>query len=767
MTDISKKILSIDPLADAEREADAPETTASTASDTATDGRTADETQPPLLRTIVDIPAPTFRPIIQLVDPTDGEPPAKPVSEIDITFEEETAQTPELPISPSVAPPVAPPVAAPMRAFDPTPVAPSVTAAPKPRSLGWTGALLTVLTGLSLAALIVAYVANTDGVGPFGLAALILAATVPMIAVVTFWASLRSFGEARAETVRLAAIADRLTRADETVANDISQLSSAIRRELALVDSRLAQTRAEIETLGAIIDRQSADTDSMTRKIAERTDRIATTAKTQRDALKDVTNGIDTQIDALSATVKQTSDGLAASADETVERVEAASKALDKTLRDTAAHGDAIALTSQDAGLMISDAEARLSGLSTALKTQTDTLETVLSQRSEQIETLIAKLSDDKAVAEQALYKQSDLLGAVDAQIEMTEARLTALVDHARDIQDQLTARLSDIDSTLSDADRRSRAFTSDIADRVSDSVAQTRRELSIMEGEIRTLQSRMDDARIEPSVEPPLSTNVVEAPRRTPAPSRVRDTARLDLTPLDASDMDAADDLSIPEPSQAGSLVDQAMTVPLDSDLTATIQPRPEPAEILTRPGTVTQDGSLIEDRPAPVRSTGPAIVPTPEKDWRWRDMLGSIEPALSPKQKPVDRPGPGVPLTAPPEGLDQAEGSDVVARLCEVQLAPSTVIDETLIAQAASARRTGGEAAMASHVFSSVNAPIIHLRGVLAADLEFRLRAESFRRHFSDDLDRLADPAELTARLSSASGRAYMLCAAALLAG
>jgi hypothetical protein len=632
-------------------------------------------------------------------------------------------------------------------------VAPS---APAAANLRWVGPVLTVCTGLAIGALVFAYIMSTETISPIGLAGLIMAVIVPMVAVFALWATLRALATNRDETVRLAEVADRLTRADEAVTSDVARMSSAIRRELALVDSRLAQSRDELDTLTALISRQSIEMNGMTQRLSDRSETITNAMITQRDEFTGLSADFDQRMADLTLGIQTQRDALDISSDAAAKRVGDASEALDHATRLTAEHGDAIATAATTASASVAEAEARLGSLSDRIKAQAEELDAFYERRTSQLTELSEKLSNEKGLAETALYSQTEKLGAVDAQLEITESRLTDLINHAGDVQAQLTARLSDIDSTLSDADQRSRAFTADIADRVSDSVAQTRREISIMEGELRALQSRMDGAKSKALPMEPAATSI-------PAPKRVH------LTPLD-TDFPSLDqnDLSIPEAKDDDTL-ELSDTITEDHpDLSLSTMP-PE-TDLIRRPGD-DAGSSRVFGRGKPEKT---------EKNWRWRDMLGSIDPISNddsvvsntpPKPAPaVDRPGPGVPLTMPssrgvqPSRAPQPEGSDVVARLCEVKLAPSAVVDAQTISDAVAARTNGGEAAQSDAVFSRLNSPVIHLRGVLSADLEFRLRAEGFRRSYNGYLNDMSDTSRLRSELTSANGRAYLLCAAAL---
>lgn len=782
MSDISKKIFSIEPEPDEDPIALVPEAPDTKGDDASGNG------EPPPLRAVVDIPAPLSRPIFDLIETIDHDVEetaervtAPALNDTDDAVEDQKNKALEISadvsehvnypnervedtlkpvLDTSVIPPLklptAPsPITPETASFHPAYKAPEAPEAPATARLGWVGPGLTVLTGLVISALAYAYITEAGSVSPIGLAALIMAVIVPMVAVIALWATLRALTANRQETIRLAEIADRLTRADEAVTSDIARMSSAIKRELAQVDNRLAQSRDELDTLVALITRQSTEMNGMTERLTHRSEAIAKTMTHQREAFASLSTDFETRMTALTQNIETQRHALDASGDTAAKRIGEASEALDHATTLTADHGDAIATAASTANASITEAEARLSSLSDRIKTQTEELDDFYERRTKQLTQLSERLSDDKGLAETALYSQTKKLGAVDAQLEITEARLTDLLDHAGQVQAQLSARLSDIDSTLSDADKRSRAFTADIADRVSDSVAQTRREISIMESELRALQSRMDGAKSAS-----LALNL--PPEKSSPPKRVH------LRPLDTDfpSLDQ-DDLSIPDSADDDTL--DLTTLDLTEALIDA------PFDTISRAGPETDLVRRPGDDDVTHRVFGRGKPEKSDKNWRWRDMLGSIDPMNEPDPAPitiappklsptVERPGPGVPLQRPTPRAPQPEGSDVVARLCEVKLAPSTVIDDNTISDATTARRTGGEQAQSDAVFARLNAPVIHLRGVLSADLEFRLRAEGFRRSYNGYISDLSDSAHLRAELASANGRAYLLCAAAL---
>ena len=791
MSDSKKKLFSIEPEADEEPIALVPEPVEDDLTVTVSETVEKNSESPPLLRTVVDIPAPVQKPIFELVDVIEdsGEPAEEPLQTSDnfpqiklMNLVEPDANTPAseagdetvvrkadfvpLPVASAAGPSMdarIPPAPAPVhsRSFvnSPMPYRPTVEPysapkAPAARRLGWVGPVLTVTTGLAIALLCYAYIVEVGTVSAVGLAALILAVTVPMIAVFALWATIRGLADNRAESFRLAEVADRLTRADETVANDVAQLSSSIRRELSQVDQRLAQSRAELDTLGAQLSRQSSDLGSMTDRMAERSDTIARTVTRHHADFQQLSQAFETRMSGLAQSMDAHRAALESTGGKTADDVTRATQAVAEAAELAQTHGRTLADAAQSADASLRDSEARLAALSVKIATQAEELDAFYERRADTLEALAKRLATDKPLAEKALHSQTEQLSAVDAQIELTESRLSELLDHVRNVQAQLTSRLSDIDTTLTEADKRSRAFTSDIADRVSDSVAQTRREMSIMESELRSLQSRMETASQTPSVTTPRETMVerkVEPPRIHLKPL---DT---DFPPLDTSDIDLLDnlidpeELHIPEP---------------DNDVLDLIQPLSDvtPADMpITRPGKVT-----------------PSMDGRKYKNWRWRDMLGGIDPItdstpdIDAPQKPlriapiIERPGPGVPLTAPSavaptHGL-KPDGSEIVARLCEIGLAPSTLFSPTTIRVAATARHQLGDTAQIAVIDQRAEEKVARLRYCFANDLEFRLASESFRRQYDRYIGTGRDLDELRAELSSAPGLAYLLCSAAL---
>ena len=676
------------------------------------------------------------------------------------------------PLTPKAPPP---PQAAP--AYTPAPT----DEAEAPRTLVWIGIALAVLSALALGAWIYGYFQLDEprtALSPWAWTGLVLGIVVPSATIVLFFLTLRALRRSESEAARLTRVTDRLLRADTAVADEIGTMSRAIREEIAGVEARLSQTRSQLDGFSAALSQQSRDLDGTTKTMAERSETIGRALTLHRQAFESLANTFDAQMESLSAQIDLQRGRLTDSTTQAESDMGAARASLEDAEARLTTTIENLTGSSRAAETSLSDAEARLSAMTTRIQDGASELDAVYERRTEHLSGLANRLSGEKDSTEQALFAQTERLGAIDAQIEITETRLTALVDHASAIQTELSERLSAIDSTLDGAEERTRRFTESLGDRVTDSLADARRDLSLMETDLRALQSRLktaenDSFAFEVEQEKrrqsqsrrihlqPLETDFppVEPPRPEPARERQPDPA------LDDADEPTAEPLDLIEVMDANE--DNALVEipPIPEPDDAPIAVAPE-RDVVRRPGDLGPAGN------GKSFAKGGKDKADGKSGWRWRDMLGGIDPldaetpasAAPARDESIVRPPAGVPLSAPPSAPQLPDGSDVVARLCEVKLAPSAVVDEGTIIEAGRQRLLGGETPMVDTVMARLRDPVSHLRGVLAADLEFKLRAESFARSFAAQLNGIKDDGALRASLGTASGRAYLLCTAAL---
>ena len=650
--------------------------------------------------------------------------------------------------------------------------------APTGGGLKWAAIALSLLTLAALGLLAFLYVrtAGVANITPLGFAALALGVIVPPLAIVLMLAALRSVGTLSVEAARASRAADRLTRAHTEVPAEVTSMAQAIRAELTGVEARLEQSRAQVDGFAALLSEQGEVMDGTTKVMAERSETVSRALSLHRQAFESLATTFDAQMEAMGAGVDAQRGKLEDLTRAASTEMSAAQTAIGEAAAKLSSTAETVSTSSNAADETLRDAETRLAAMADRIARSAAELDSVYERRAEHLSSMADRMSGERDTTEAALFSQTEQLGAVDAQLEITEKRLTALVDHAQSIQTTLEERLAAIDSTLDAADRKSRDFTQSLSDRVTDSVATARRDLSLMEAELRALQARIDD-----TANATLDFEEAQAARERDA----RESRRIHLQPLE-SDFPPVEPRATPikraVPLRPAALAaDPATAEPLDlTDALAIPDPAPAQAEPVATPPSVTRD---VVRRPAedsqPKGKRFGRGKPEAKAGWKWRDMLGGIdaEPdavvaqtTAQPATADIVRPPAGVPLSRPatpppvvPPAPTLPDGSDVVARLCEVQLAPSAVVDEGTIIDAGNALGSGGVDAMAQVVTARLRDPVTHLRGVLSADLEFKLRSESFCRIFTGSLSG-ANEAALRAELGSASGRAFLLCSAAL---
>lgn len=664
------------------------------------------------------------------------------------------------------------------------------------------GVALGLLTALAIAAWTFGYFDMANGgqtLSPLSYAALLCAIFVPAIAVFVLFAALRALKRSRNESRRLSLIADRLLRLDENVEDEVRSLSGLIRAELSSVDTRLAQTQDGLETFRSRLKEQSVDIDSQTRAVAERSETIKQAMVLQRQAVETLsastTDQIKSMADAIEARRAELDDTLSkasASVDESTARL----TDMAKTVETKADH---LRSQTESATQALQSSASALQSVANKSGEDADKLRAVYDAHSSQFTNLVSVLAEDEGELDAALKRQIERLELMENQFDRTEVRLNELLQQANTAQEGLTERLRDIERTILSAETQGQAFTRDMTDRISDVIAETRRDMALMETELRTLQARL-------STDEPYQYDFTpeQAPKSAKTGSK---SGRLRLKPLDTDfpPLDPPEDEQINRP--APSEPEDSPSLPLNAPIEA-----PDPIPVRPRAPSTSQEDKTASDRlsltgfddtpfgdpsenvsvPAQdlVRRPGQVgdhdsaargFLPRKTSEepksggWRWRDMLGRIDPlgdvetnndrqTSSPQVQGSSAHHGDQPKqqTVPPQP-SLPESSDIVARLCEIQLAPSAVVDDGTIFESTQALLHGGER-VTDVVLRRLDEPVDHLRSRFTKDLEFRLRAETFTRHYSSAILNSRDEGEIRANLGSAGGRAFLLCAAAL---
>lgn len=147
--------------------------------------------------------------------------------------------------------------------------------------------------------------------------------------------------------------------------------------------------------------------------------------------------------------------------------------------------------------------------------------------------------------------------------------------------------------------------------------------------------------------------------------------------------------------------------------------------------------------------------IFKSPEADIAVTDMDDS-QPLIAKNSQPSPK---------PELQISQSNQEQIIATLTGMGLSPGAIVDDGCIIEAANSRRSNGASAMSHTVSNRLKEPVNHLRGALELNPELKSDARAFTSQFQIRLDAVENDREsIRTRLESESGRAFLLCDAAL---
>jgi len=96
---------------------------------------------------------------------------------------------------------------------------------------------------------------------------------------------------------------------------------------------------------------------------------------------------------------------------------------------------------------------------------------------------------------------------------------------------------------------------------------------------------------------------------------------------------------------------------------------------------------------------------------------------------------------------------------------LTPGAIVDDGCIIEATNARKSKGPMAMSQAISHRLSEPVQHLREALETNMEFKSDMRAFTSQYQARLNAISEDREaIRTKLESETGRAYLLCDAAL---
>ncbi len=544
-----------------------------------------------------------------------------------------------------------------------------------------------------------------------GLATLLL---LPLLLLIPFAMAARRLSDISHQNAQMAAAAQALVTPDQSALDASQSLASAIRKEIASVNTQLADTVEVLSGVQTAITRENQSLDAAGAQLMSRSEDVGRNLTLQRQALESLTGTFDDRMTALSTAIETQREALQTSAT-------AAEAALSPAMETFSLTNESLKTTAGQTGEVVDGAAKQLG---TAM---------------EQLTELEAKLSTQIAQLDDGNIQAQTRLDALQTTVEKGHTLLAELKAATETRKSDLDTLYGELSSQVDAASTTALTAQGETARMVEGNLAQMRREFARMETDMQLLQTR-------------LSTMGAKTDDMALDLEEKAAASRLQLRPLET------DFPPVEPPPRHASDRERKMEASM-LDLTPDVETATEPAS------TLDLSNQDVLSRPGGEGGFGRARKSEKPKDgWRWRDMLGGLDRPDDTAAEPLRAPEiPAAPLTLPK--APQAKDVDIVEALSAISLSPAAIIDDGTILDATQGRIDKGVAGLVSAVTKRIPDPVGHLRSCMTEDPVLRANVKSFADQFDDRIGRTSPTAPaLRATFGSPSGRAYLLCAAAL---
>jgi len=370
---------------------------------------------------------------------------------------------------------------------------------------------------------------------------------------------------------------------------------------------------------------------------------------------------------------------------------------------------------------------------------------------------------------ENRLEKMRDMaLSAKVGAESLTEASnvgrktVEALAEAAKYTDSAVKQRFSEMENMVKFSSEKAERISDLATRRVQDSLSQTRREIGRIENDMAALQERLSekDFVIEPGDAGDKNLkSQTSGTIKTQPENKTKRRSRLRFKPLE-------DDFPPIEPprfqGEASSPLQSSDTdiVLDDSSLQIEIEPvLPEKDLQLPDPDRDIKDFDTESVTPPRIPVAAPPMVePVKKSGWRWRDMLGGLGQADEP-------PASENLVLAEQRSAAAPVGKRVIDALTEIGLAPSAIVDDGCIIEAANTRRAKGALSMSQVVQNRLGDPVRHLHRAMIDRPDLKTDAEQLVSQFRKRIGLIeSDRESIRTVLESEAGRAFLLCDAAI---
>lgn len=637
-------------------------------------------------------------------------------------------------------------------------------------------------------------------VTPIQIAGITLAVILPAVLLGLLFFALRQLAKFSAQSHDLIRAAHTLSTPDDSVIAKTAIMSKAVKAEVDSVDARIDQALARMSSLETVLKDQTHELTLATAATTQTADEIAGRLSTQRLALEQIAGTFDNRMAMLSSTLDEQSNKLEASTQLAEHKIQEARLSIDGAAEKINAASDVVKGNTVEAASTLTKSHEEIEGLAEMIRARSAELDEVYRKHAKDLTAMISELRDeqqDMSISlEERLVKMRDMsLSAKVSAESLTEASqagkitVQALAEATRLTDTAVKQRFADMEQMVQFSSDKAESISDQAARRVQDSLGQTRKEIARIENDMVALQTRLNTPQPAPTL--PLETPKqprpakrqrirlkpleedfppVEAPRildEAPAQPVLR-AAPVTDTVFEPYVTPAVEPQAIPRPDEKSLELLEELTLEVEPlDLTADMAPIDSHADI-----TKFNPEVQLEPEPETLQQAAPSlsedIVSFGKKKtksakaksgWRWRDMLGGLE-----RPDDVSPQSEGLELQAQPPLRDVSD-QRMIASLSALGLAPSAIVDDGCIIEAANTRKAKGASAMSAAVARRMGEAVRHLHLAIGQNSALETDARTYTAEYQARLSVIEHDREAIRRaLESDGGRAFLLCDAAL---
>lgn len=541
----------------------------------------------------------------------------------------------------------------------------------------------------------------------------------------------------------LAQTANNLLTPDETVVARSGLMTRAISDQINDVNTKLSASINRMEMLGDVAKLQSTALSQSILASQASTDSISETIETQKTSLTYISELFEQRMETLTNILNTHSDSVSEStrlAEQKIREAQISIEGATNKINDASA---IVRKNSVEAAGTLSGSHAEITKLSDALKTRSNEINAVYRSHAVELSGLIEKLRLEQdglgASLETSLTKMRDM--SLSAQVgaqSLSEASISgrqtveALADAARLTDTAVRARFDEMEEMVKYSNSRAESISDTAARQVKTSLSQTRQEIARIESEMMMLVTKLRNVEDAKSEDKPKAQPTAAEPKKVDSKTPHLRGRKKEHKPIQFHPVDET-------PAAVMTSVDVITTEP-------ELERAPEPDPI---PKISTYN---VDVAPRPAANT-PAPKSSP---WNWFAKRNSDK---------TDMVIPNPNYTEKSSQTPALSDAEIVAKLTQLGLSPAAIVDDGSIVEAANSRKSKGIAAMSDVVAKRLSDPVRHLFVAMESDGQLKTDIRAFTAQYQARLAPYEDQREaIRQRLETDTGRAFMLCDAAL---